>query len=96
MTIGLITRDSSGVITADMTKNLSQMIGHVISNRANGTVTFTIPPGKIPISIVSPLEPCMNTAGKLPGVIMTSTSMSWTYNIRSGFPMNCIIYYGYY
>ncbi len=38
----------------------------------------------------------MNTAGKLPGVIMTSTSMSWTYNIRSGFPMNCIIYYGYY
>lgn len=96
MTAGLVTRDSSGVITTDMTKSLSQSQGFVITNRQNGSISIQLPTGKSYFYIITPLESSNRTAGKKPGVTLTQNLLSWTYVIPSGYVMNCRIDYGYY
>lgn len=96
MTVGLITRDSSGTITADMTKPLSQAEGFVITNKSNGSLSIQLPSGKNYFYIITALEDSVRTAGKKPGVSLSQNFISWSYVVPSGFAMNCRIDYGYY
>lgn len=96
MTAGLITRDSSNRITADMTKALSQSVGFVTTNREDGSASISMPAGKNYFFIISALEDSQRTAGKRPGVTLTKDTISWNYLLPSGFALNCRIYYGYY
>lgn len=96
MTVGLITRDASGNITTNMTRKLSQSGGSVVTNRQNGSLAIQLPPGREYFYVIQPLEDSQRTAGKKPGVTITQNTLSWGYNIPSGFVMNCEIFYGYY
>ncbi|KAF0865939.1 hypothetical protein [Pseudomonas sp. LD120] len=96
MSAGFITRNEQGVILVDMSKQLSQALGKVTTNKSNGTQTVDIPGDKTPFYIIAPLENSQRTQGKSPGVTLTRTSISWNYNFASGFALNCDIYYGYY
>ncbi|SEB80466.1 hypothetical protein SAMN05216178_2319 [Pseudomonas saponiphila] len=96
MTVGLITRDANGNITANMTTKLSQAEGSVITNRQNGSIGISLPAGREYFYVISPLEDSQRTAGKKPGVTITQNRLEWAYAIPSGFVMNCEIFYGYY
>lgn len=96
MTAGLITRDADNNITTKMTRKLSQGAGSVITNRSNGSIAISLPPGRSYFYVVQPLEDSQRTAGKKPGVTITQSRLEWAYVIPSGFAMNCEIFYGYY
>lgn len=99
---GLVIRDTSGNIILDMTSNISQSAGSVITNGVNGSITISAPPvGRKPFFIVTPLNSTSDLKGNKPGVVMTETSLSWAYSFNTGggwgfYAANCRINYGYY
>lgn len=97
MTAGLVTRDAGGVITANMTKRLSQSAGYVVTNSAGGSININLPANRNYFYVITSLQNSNGTRGASPGVSISQTSLSWSYLVPSGgFPMNCRITYGYY
>lgn len=97
MTAGLVTRDANGVITANMTKRLSQGAGYVVTNAVNGSITINLPANRNYFYVVTSLQNSNGARGASPGVNISQNSLSWNYLVPSGgFPMDCRITYGYY
>lgn len=96
MTVGLITRDASGNITANMTKRMVQIEGSVTTNKKDGAIGISLPPGREYFYTVVALENSQKSQGKLPGVTITQNRLEWAYRIPSGFIINAEIFYGYY
>jgi hypothetical protein len=97
---GLTIKDALGRVMVDMTMNISQTQGSVDTGAVNGGATIPAPPaGKTQYFIVVPLVEMGNT-GKLPGVTLTGSTLSWVYvyptNNWGFYSANARIYYGYY
>lgn len=98
---GLVIRNSAGVVTLDLTYNISQLQGYVDTGGTNGSTSIpTVPSGKTPIYIVMPLVDLQVEKGKRPGVTISNGSLSWSYSFSPNgwgyFAANCRIFYGYY
>lgn len=101
MATGLKIYDASGRVVLDMTASVSQMVGYVDTNKANGSrVIPAAPTGKTLFYAVASLEAQTTTyLGKQPGVTLNGTTLSWQYQYQSGwgyYSMNCRIHYGYF
>lgn len=100
--VGLVIRDrETGLVKVDMTMNISQTQGSVITNSANGSITIPPPPtGKTQFAVVVPLQDLQLEKGKLPAAVIANGVLSWVYRYNTNgwgnFSANCIIYYGYY
>ena len=98
---GLIIRNQAGQVTLDMTMQISQNMGSVDTNAANGSATLPAPPaGKKLYYIVVPLVDLQREKGKKPGVTLSGTTLSWAYSYATNgwgyFSANCRIFYGCY
>lgn len=80
---------------------ISQNLGYVDTGGADGSATLPAAPyGKrlycIPVSLVDRQK----DKGKLPGITLSGTSLSWAYSYNPNgwgyFSANCRIYYGFY
>ncbi|QZI72929.1 hypothetical protein K5F93_12065 [Pseudomonas protegens] len=67
MSAGFITRNEQGVILVDMSKQLSQALGKVTTNKSNGTQTVDIPEDKTLFILLRRLK-THREQGKSPGV----------------------------
>ena len=98
---GLTIKNMDGQVILDMTSNISQNIGSVITNGVNGSIQIPHPPaGKTAYFSVAPLVDMNRSKGKRPGVTLNGTTLSWQYSYAGNgwgfFSANCAIYYGYY
>lgn len=98
---GLVIRNPSGVVTLDLTYNISQLQGYVDTGGGNGSLAIpTVPSGKNPTYIIVPLVDLQAEKGKRPGVTISNGSLSWSYSFSTNgwgyFAANCRIFYGYY
>lgn len=98
---GLIIRNPAGQVILDMTMRISQNMGSVDTNAANGSASLPSPPaGKQLYFIVVPLVDLQREKGKKPAVTLSGTSLSWAYSYSTNgwgyFSANCRIYYGCY
>lgn len=98
---GLTIRSVDNVVTLDMTSSISQSVGSVVTNGQNGTAQIPLPPpGKSAYFSVVPLVNIDGWRGKLPGVTLNGTTLSWSYSYATNgwgfFSANCEINYGYY
>lgn len=98
---GLILRDASGRIILDMTMSISQNMGSVDTNGANGSAVLPSPPaGKILYFVIVPLVDLQRSLGKRPSVTLNGTNISWFYSYNTNgwgyFSANCRIFFGYY
>lgn len=98
---GLTIKDRDGNVLVDMTSKISQTVGDVVTNSANGSATIPLPPpGKTAFFIVVPLVDLQREKGKKPGVTLNGTVLSWAYSYNTNgwgyFSANCRIYYGYF
>ena len=98
---GITIKAANGTVLVDMTMKLSQTLGSVDTNSANGSATIpAAPAGKTLYFIVVPLVDLQREKGKKPAVTLSGTSLSWIYSYNTNgwgyFSANCRIYYGYY
>lgn len=98
---GLTIRDINNQVIVDMTMRLSQLQGYVDTGGANGSTALPAPPaGKTQFFIVVPLVDLQREKGKRPGVIISGSTLSWSYSYSTNgwgyFSANCRLYYGYY
>lgn len=98
---GLIIKNSAGQVLVDMTMNISQTMGSVDTGAVNGGITIPAPPaGKSMYYITVPLVSTGLGTGKLPGVTLSGTSLTWAYSYPTNgwgyYSVNARIYYGYY
>lgn len=98
---GLIIRDVTGRAVLDMTTNVSQELGSVVTNGANGSLLLpTPPPGRTLFFWAVPLVNMDGWRAKLPGINIVNNVMTWTYSYPTNgwgfFSANCRIHYGYY
>jgi len=98
---GLTIRNSANQVMVDMTMFISQTMGSVDTGAANGGITIPAPPaGKTMYYIIVPLVSSGLGTGKLPGVTLSGTSLSWAYSYPTNgwgfYSINARIYYGYY
>lgn len=98
---GLTIKNPAGQTLVDMTMFISQTMGSVDTGAANGGITIASPPtGKAMYYIIVPLASTGLGTGKLPGVTLSGTSLTWTYSYATNgwgfYSVNARIYYGYY
>jgi hypothetical protein len=98
---GLIIRNPAGQEILNMTMRLSQNMGWVDTNGANGSATLPTPPaGKQVYYVVVPLVDLQREKGKKPAAGLSGTALSWAYSYNTNgwgyFSANCRIFYGYY
>jgi hypothetical protein len=98
---GLIIRNSAGQEILNITMRISQNMGWVDTNGANGSATLPSPPaGKQLYYVVVPLVDLQREKGKRPAVSLSGTSLSWVYSYNTNgwgyFSANCRIFYGSY
>lgn len=99
---GLTIRSADNQIVLDMTMKISQHVGSIDTNSANGsTVIPSAPQGKTLYFIVVPLVDLQLDKGKRPGVVLQGQNLSWVYSFQTDggwgyFAANCRIFYGYY
>lgn len=98
---GLTIRNTGGYVTLDMTSKISQNVSSVVTNSVNGSITIpAAPAGKSLYFSVSPLITLDGWKARLPGIVLTGNTLSWTYSYATNgwglFSANCRIYYGYY
>jgi hypothetical protein len=98
---GLVLRNRSGQVILDMTMKISQNMGWVDTNGANGSSSLPAPPaGKQLYYVVVPLVDLQREKGKKPGVTLSGTSLTWSYSYSTNgwgyFSANCRIFYGFY
>ena len=98
---GLIIRNPAGQEILNMTMRISQSMGSVDTNGANGSATLPSPPtGKQLYYQIVPLVDLQREKGKRPAVVLNGTALSWTYSYNTNgwgyFSANCRIFYGYY
>lgn len=101
MSVGLVARNKGGQIILDMTSSISQNVGSVVTNGGNAAIQVPLPPpGKTAYFIVAPLVDMNRSKGKLPGVMLSGSTLSWQYSYDGNgwgfYSANCEIYYGYY
>jgi len=99
--VGLVIRSSDGTVKLDMTTSICQMVGSVITGGANGSTAIpAAPTGRTMFYVIVPLVDLQREKGKLPGVTIVGTTMTWAYSYNTNnwgnFSANCQIYYGYY
>lgn len=98
---GLLIRDNTGRAVLDMTTNVSQDLGSVVTNGANGSFLLPNPPtGRSLFFWIVPLVNMDGWRAKLPGVSLVGNVMTWSYAYPTNgwgfFSANCRIHYGYY
>lgn len=98
---GITIRRSDGSLMLDLTTKLSQNLGFVDTNSVNGSITIPAPPsGKTSYYICVSLVDTQLEKGKIPGVTISGTTLSWQYSYNTlgwgNFSANTRIYYGYY
>lgn len=98
---GLTIKNSAGQVVVDMTMNFAQNMGAVDTNSVNGSLNIgSVPAGKTIFYIVVSLVPTNREKGKLPGVTITGSVMSWVYSYNTlgwgNFSANARIFYGYF
>jgi hypothetical protein len=98
---GITIKANDGRVLVDMTMKMSQTLGSVDTNSANGSATIpAAPSGKTLYFIIVPLVDLQREKGKKPAVTLSGTSLSWAYSYNPNgwgyFSANCRIYYGYY
>lgn len=100
MAAGLKAYSSDGKLILDMTTDISQMLGYVDTNKANGSMTIpAAPAGRTLFYAVAALDLQNKNLGKQPGVTLSGRTLSWQYQYAGGwgyYSMNCRIHYGYY
>ena len=101
MSVGLVARGINGQVILDMTSSISQNVGSIVTGGANGSIQIPSPPaGNTAYFIVTPLVDMNRSKGKLPGVSLNGTTLSWQYSYNGNgwgfFSANCEIFYGYY
>lgn len=84
-----------------MTMRISQNIGFVDTNGADGSATLpSAPAGKQLYFVIVPLVDLQKSLGKKPSVTLSGTSLSWFYSYNpygwGYFSANCRIYFGFY
>jgi hypothetical protein len=98
---GLVLRNKAGQVTLDMTMVISQNLGYVDTNATDGSAALPAAPyGKqlyyIPVSLVDRQK----EKGKLPGITLSGTTLSWVYSYNTNgwgyFSANTRIYYGFF
>lgn len=98
---GLIIRNPAGQVILDMTMRISQNMGSVDTNGANGSASLPSPPaGKTMYYVIVPLVDLQREKGKKPAVSLSGNTLSWAYSFNPNgwgyFAANCRIFYGYY
>lgn len=98
---GLVIKTPAGVVMLDMTMNISQHQGSVVTGSVDGAVSLpALPTGKTRFFLVVPLVDLQAEKGKKPGVTIAGNTLSWAYSYATNgwgyFSANCRIYYGYY
>jgi hypothetical protein len=98
---GLIIRNVAGQEVLNMTMRISQNMGSVDTNGANGSATLPSPPaGKQLYFVVVPLVDLQKSLGKRPSVTLSGLSLNWFYSYNTNgwgyFSANCRIFYGYF
>lgn len=101
MSVGLVARNKGGQVILDMTASISQEVGFVVTNGANGSIAIPPPPaGKTSYFSVVSLVNMDGWRARLPGVVLSGTTLSWAYSYPTRgwgfFSANCRIHYGYY
>lgn len=89
----------SGVVLVQMTQPISQMLGYVDTNAANGSVIIpAAPAGKTLFFAVVELSQQDRYLGKRPAVSLNGNTLTWQYSYQAGwgfYSLNCRIHYGY-
>lgn len=98
---GLVTRDATGRVLLDMTANVSQDLGSVVTNGADGSFSIpNAPAGRTLFCWVVPLVNMDGWKAKMPGITIVGNVLSWRYSYATNgwgfFSANCRIQYGYY
>lgn len=98
---GLTIRTEGNEVILNMTSSISQNMGVVVTNSQNGSTQIpAAPAGKTAYFSVTSLVNIDGWRGKLPGVTLSGTTLSWSYSYATNgwgfFSANCAIYYGYY
>lgn len=98
---GLTIKNTENKVILDMNSVISQNVGSVVTGGNNGSTQIPLPPaGKTSYFIVTPLVDMNRSKGKLPGVILQGSTLSWEYSYATNgwgfFSANCEIFYGYY
>jgi hypothetical protein len=98
---GLTIRNQAGQVILDLTMSISQSMGFIDTNGANGSAAIpAAPSGKSMYYIVVPLVDLQREKGKRPGVTISGTTLSWSYSYSTNgwgyFSANCRIYYGFF
>ncbi|AUF96723.1 hypothetical protein CXQ80_13200 [Pseudomonas sp. 02C 26] len=101
MSTGFLAFKEDGTVMTDMTVFISQTMGSVITNGANGSATLpSLPPGKSRFYMIVALVDLNRERGKKPGVTISGNAMTWAYSYSTNgwgyFSANCRIFYGYY
>lgn len=98
---GMAIRASNGSVLVDMTMSFAQTFSYVETGAVNGSISIPpAPPGKTLFYIVVSLVNTQRELGKIPGVTISGSTLSWLYsyntNAWGNFSANARIYYGYY
>lgn len=98
---GLTIRDATGRAVLDMTTNVSQELGSVVTNGAGGSLLLPpAPEGRTLFFWTVPLVNMDGWRAKLPGINIVGNTMTWSYSYPTNgwgfFSANCRIHYGYY
>lgn len=100
MATGFLSFAMDGRPLVDMTVPISQMLGYVDTNAANGSAVIpSAPAGRTLFYAISDLSPQDRYLGKRPGVTLSGNTLSWAYSYAGGwgfYSMNCRIHYGYF
>lgn len=100
MSTGMQVFGPDGRLYVDMSSNISQHMGSVVTNSVNGSIGLPgLPGGKTYFYYIVPIQGTAREQGKYPGVTISGNVMSWQYSFSTWFgayAANCRIYYGYY
>lgn len=94
MSFGLITYKPDGEVSLDLSSNVAQVYGSVLSGTGPGSVPIELPSTGTPFYVISRVGG--GRTARLPGVTLTRTTLSWNFKFTSGYAQNCNIYYGTY
>jgi Na+/citrate or Na+/malate symporter len=98
---GITLKNAASQVLVDMTMNISQTMGSVVTGGVDGSIAIPAPPtGKTMFYIVVPLVSTGLGTGKIPGVNIVGTTLAWDYSFATNgwgfYAVNARIYYGYY
>lgn len=94
---GLIIKDVGGRIILDMTSAIPREIGSFSTGTANGSITVSIPAGRL--WWVRSVSATTGRNGKGPAITVSGATFTWTFSYVPGlneYPVAATVYYGVY